>query len=86
MSVLNSNDIARIDAIAADMTQRSDVQRSLFVNGRNVGFITRYKKSGRYHVYTDGGCVSMQNSARGLYDYLNIKFPGWDLQQGQRSR
>ncbi len=88
MSVLSSNDIARIDAIQADMAQRFDVQRSIIVPGqsRSVGFVTRFKKTGKYHVYTDTGCVAMLNSARALFDDLTYRFPGWALDKGQRSR
>lgn len=82
MSVLNSNDIARIDAIRADMEKRGcDIQRNVWVGDRNIGFVTRFGKSGKYHFYTLGVCAAMLRDARGLYDYMQSMFPGWELKK-----
>ena len=90
MSVLDSNDIVRIDAIRNDMQKRGcDIQRNIVVDGRNMGFVTCFGRGHKYHVYTAGGCVSMQSSARGLYDYLQQFYPGWELHKllmGKRSK
>ena len=79
MSVLTQQDINEIDGIRTDMEVHGrDIQRQIIVDGKNIGFVTCFGRSRKYHVYIGSGCVAMVNSARALFDYLN-KFEDWTL-------
>lgn len=79
MTVLSSSDslaIAKIRTTMEGATRfeiRGDKQATILVEGRNAGFVTRFKKSGKYHVYL-GANTLMFSDARGVYDYLTDKF------------
>lgn len=79
MTVLNQTDITKIIDIQDDMeTSRAPAtQRNIKAYGVKQGFITFYRKSGKYHVYL--GEMLIMSNARSVYDYLNRRFGEFDL-------